>query len=72
MADKKKTTKPKPPPVPAGCVIVDTPAEAPCVLGKIGSKGPGYVPGRAGWHKGKLYCTPDFPMADAARLLRYK
>ena len=61
----KPTRKPK---VPHGCVILE-PGEKPpkgAVMCRWGSSGPGYHPGRAAKWKGKVYASPDFPMAVVA------
>lgn len=58
-----KTPKP-----PHGVVILEPGDKPPkgAELARHSSRGPGYLPGQAVKWKGRVYCTPDFPLDVAA------
>lgn len=61
----KPTRKPK---TPHGVVILEKGDKPPkgAELARWTAPGPGYHPGYAAKWKGKVYCSPDFPMNVAA------
>jgi len=62
-------SKPSRKKTPAGIVVLGPDDKAPAELARWSAPGPGYHPGAAVKHKGKVYVTPDFPLAVAVAML---